>query len=837
MRPRLHLICLLFLFAFMHIVWAQNEPIHHRQQFTIRAFQLNHEDVHEGKRFIKATFDCSFKFPIKDLSHSRYKFYAVIKEAASGKVVYKNPKNYVAALATESFSQPGKAFAEGLILRVPHNELTLPPGKNSLIFELHALSGEFENPKDFGSIYQKPFSIEKEQGKRSLDFAEQSFSFDHLLLQADAKSGTKGFNVRFNLKAAHPHDAFLAPDRPAEAGTFLVGLIITDSSGQVVFQTNEGERWFERWAKIQPIENPKFDRQIIEEIELFVPYERLRLEPGNHQVNIQVVAYNFDRSHRYKAGEQSLIVFKPKMYPYSAQEVNFSRLSVDEKQKKQGLHGLVVSAQGSFRYGYEVIKGAGSNPALAYYCLYATLETEDGQLLYEPRNTPDYYFNQATSYHYLITKPSESMLHFSGDWLIPYKDIDLPQGKQEAWLVLHLTDLQGKVHKKVIHRQKISFEQPARYRVQTQQSRLILRPYSAWSNERHNIPAYPQYIRKKAPNVFVQAVIGKDIFGQSVVYPEASEVPAQSFVTYAAEGDALQWQIWHADPSGQHMLLTVYEWTAQNNHKEIVLNQGVAESGSLKIESKPAIEVMARNLTLSPTFYQEVQGYEVSVVLRTRNFDESQVLLFVDYEDSTFTGKKNIPYIHLIKGKAKIQHEGYELEAGTGEWKFFLPLYAVEEGKHIRVALKDKEANFMHAMLRVPLPATLPSTHLMRVDFVDSRKQKIEGTEHTVLRFHYEMPDLVLADWGTSLRLYFRLLNEDKEINDMITQTQPVSEAGEFRPKLTKGYFEIYIPTAKLCELKPAAWSVEWKSNLRHEAPKMLKIENETLCMERLAQY
>lgn len=836
MKPHLLFVYLLLICGFKHTAWSQSVPMHHRQQFTIRNFQINSEDVHEGSRFVKATFDCYFKFPVKDLSNSRYKFYAVIKDAATGKVVYNNPRNYVAALATESFSQPGKAFSEGLILRVPHQELMLPPGKNQLVWELHARTGEFDNPKDFGSIYEKAFSIEL-QGNKSLDYTAQAFSFDHLLLQADAKSGTKGFNVRFNLKATHPHDAFLAPDRPAEAGTFFVGLIITDSTGQVVFQTTEGERWFERWAKIQPIENPKFDRQVIEEVELFVPYERLRLSPGNHQVDIQVVAYNFDRSQRYNAGSQSLMVFKPKMYDYRSQTVNFTQLLISEKQKKQGLNGLLVSAQGTFSYGHEVIEGAGANPSLAYYCLYATLETEDGQLLYEPKNTPEYYFNQAASYHYLITKPAESMLHFSGDWLIPYKDIDLPAGKQEVWLVLHYTDLQGKVHKKGIHRQKVSFEQVARYRVRMQQSRLALRPYSAWSNERHNIPAYPQYIRKKAPNVFVQALAGKEIFGQSDIYPEAGEVPAQEFFAYAAEGDRLEWQIWHADPSRRHMLLTTYEWTARDNHQSLPLAKGVVESGTLDIENKPALAVMARSLSLSPSIYQGVQGYEVSVVLRTRNFDESQTLLFVEYQDSSFAGKKSIPYIHLIKGNANIHPDGYQLEAGTGEWKFFLPLYAVEEGKHIRVALKDKQANFMHAMLSVPLPATLPNTHLVRVSLVDSRKQKIEGIEHTVLRFHYEMPELVLADWGTRLRFYFHLRNEGTDISNIITQTQPVSEAGAFRPTLADGYFEIYIPTAKLCELKPAALSIEWRSNLPHEAPKVLEIDNETVCMERLAQY
>lgn len=836
MKPHFLTICLIVVFGLIQAVWAQSVPLHHQQQFTIRSFQLNSEDVHEGKRFIKATFNCYFKFPVKDLSNSRYKFYAVIKEAASGKELYNNPKNYVAALATESFSSPGKAYAEGLILRVPQSELHLPAGKHNLLFELHARTGDFEKPKDFGIIYQSPLSIEI-QGNRSLDYTAQSFSFDHLLLQADAKSGTKGFNVRFNLKAAHPHDAFAAPDRPAEAGTFFVGLIISDSSGNAVFQTTDGERWYERWAKIQPIENPKFDRHLIEEIELFVPYEHLKLPPGNHQVNIQVVVYNFDRNHRYEAGNQSLMVFKPKVYSYRSQKINFSQLSVTERQKKQGLNGLLVSAQGTFSYGHEVIEGAGNKPALSYYCLYATLETEDGQILYEPRQTPEYYFDQAASYHYLITKPSETMLHFSGEWLIPYKDIDLPSGKQEAWLVLHFTDLEGKLHKKSIHRQKISFEQAARYRIHMQQSRLALRPYSAWSSERHNIPAYPQYIRKKAPNAFLQVLVGKEVFGQSDVYPEASEVPAQTFTTYAAEGDLLQWQLWHADLSQQHMLLTTHEWTAQNNHNEVSLSKGVVESGSLQIKSSPALAVMARNIALTPSLYQGVQGYEVSVGLRTRNFDESQTLLFVEYYDSTFAVKKSIPYIHLIKGNANIHPEGYQLEAGTGEWKFFVPLYAVEEGKHIRVALKDKEADFLHAMLSVPLPQELPATQLVRIQLVDSRKQKIESVEHTVLRFHYEMPDLVLADWGTRLRFYFRLLHEHEEINHLITQTQPVSEAGEFRPTLADGYFEIYIPTAQLCELKPSTLSIEWKSNLPHESTQLLEIDNETVCMERLAQY
>lgn len=805
-------------------------PLHHRQGFSIRNLQVTTNDIYQSKRHISLQFDCAFRYPIKDLSAARYKFYASITNS-QGNLAYNNPKNYVAALATESISQPGQSIAEGLILRIPIEELQLAAGKHELTIHLHAMSGDFEQPKTFENLARKNVSLEVKPPVK-LDFEQQSFQIERILLQADSKSGTKGFSLHFRLQAAHSYESFLADDRPAEAGTFLVGVEIYDSSHRMIYATIDADRWYERFARIKPIAKPQLNNQLIEDIELFVPYERLQATPGNHQVTTHVVIYNFDRSHRYEAGQQNMLIYKPRMFTFNEQQVKLKKLHTNHYQ--QEIQALQVQTEGAFQFGSELISGSGQNPSLVYACLYATLEDQKGQLLYEPHLPPATYQQQSAPYHYLIASPYGEELDFSGSWLIPFKEIDLPEGEHEVWLVVHMTDLEGKIHKKQLHRQLIRLQQPLRHKMQINQSEIILRPLQQWASERQSIPDYLRYRRQRLPNLRIRLWVGKEMVYESKAYVEASQLPAHTIYAYLCTGDQVEWQLTHEEPGSGVLLLA--RQSLSSNDGTLPLEKGICQSGRLQWQSVPTLAIMARELWIAPTNYQSVEGYEVGLRLRMRYFDTAHSLLFVEYTDSSRTLRKPIPYIHLLKGQARIHPSGFLLESAVGEWSFFLPYYAIQDGQMIRVAVQDLNTRQLQAIMSLPLPEQTPTTQAVQVSLLDLRQQRIRSIPYVVLRLAYHVPEILFSDWGTTLRFHYDLQQQNQSLRSLVMQTQPVSEDGSFRPTLAQGYLEIYLPEAELCQqLQDEDLILHWSSNIPHEKAQSLSISRQAVCSSSIA--
>ncbi len=822
---------LLLFLLFGQLLSAQE---HHKQQFTIQKVRIVPNQSEDNQRFLEVYFDCQFKTLVKDLSKARYKFSVQIK-TANGRAVYQDASNSVSALATANFDKGNKPYAESLRLRIPYSKISLEAGQNSLVMEWEAQSSDYPEAKRFPALHQHRFELEGLAADQKVSYSAQEFSIKDIKLEKAEMMGTRGVKFYFDLQAKHAYYEIENPKKIENPGDYYLFVLLKDSTGKVVYTPPSANRNFElRRQLVRPMPNERKGKAIVNEIEMFVPYQAIDMPSGEIYPIVEIYARNYDSTivlPRIKA--QKMLLIKPPAFNFEEQSFQISNFSYKDQQKHEGVGGLRIAFDAKMGFGGKDIGGSELDKQLRYYCFYATLTSENGVEVYRAPLSPERY--QEGGYHYGILQPEKQNPQGKAEWLIPYKDILLDEGSQQVRLDIHASDLSGQRIIQKIYSQDISLEQVPTYfaRLALQNSQVA--SAKQWPAASKDIPVMEDFIKLKgkeaAPNALWKVFVGKEEVFASRSNERKSSLSKEIAVFKTAEGDQIQVAVYDDkfNSPGKHLALVQLDNKAGADAQKPELKSGALLASSWNFQETAAPQIKRSELSLQNNYQHEGStGVLLRFGYRIANFPtEGKLYVQILSKKPQVSQIQLMELARMVSGNARRDARGFfELKEAAQTLQIFVPHYAFPEGESPEAVLAQLGVRFYYDQFELQFGTSFDSTAIAFTQVEDislsiesSEVIQQEGLTCARLRLRYRMPEAYFKDLKKGIKFEYQLQAGQEALHPLLQSNQKALDSFTLLPESHEGFFDLVLPYHLLAKALPEPYQLPFE--LQVNIPKL----------------